>query len=411
MVATVDDQSRWTAITHCLACGHGAGLFEYIDLGHQPLANDYHDGSVDLATFPLSVSCCRKCWHSQLRVAVDPDLLFKDYAYVSGTTATMLTHFDEFIERVESTFQREHLSILDIAGNDGSLLAKFAAHGHVVLNVDPATNLTATSEANGVPTLCAYWQDGILAKLDRQYDVIVAMNVLGHVADPLSFLVNCRYALADGGRVYIQTSMCEMLEHGEFDTIYHEHISYFTARSFIELARRSGLTVEHVDKVAIHGTSYLWRLSVDGESDPSVDDLLAYEYNHGYYGPELYDEFARSAHRIADFLVQVVDTYRDAGYACVGYGAAAKAQVVLNYAGVDLDVIVDDNPLKQARLTPGSDIPIVSVDYLAEIDTPMLCVITSWNYFPEIMGRIKAVRDRSDDVFMRYFPETDVTAA
>lgn len=413
MVATIEDGSRFTPINRCLACDSG-DLFKYLDLGSQPLANDYHDGSVELATFPLAVYCCRNCWHSQLRVAVDPDLLFKDYAYVSGTTATMRRHFDEFVGRVQYDFGGRHLAICDVAGNDGSLLAKFAAIGHDVLNIDPAANLTATSEANGVPTLCAYWRDGVLAKMDRQYDVIVAMNVLAHVADPLAFLINCRLALADGGSIYVQTSMCEWLEHGEFDTVYHEHISYLTCQSFVALARRAGLVVTEVSKPAIHGTSYLFTLAVNDDDrgwGESVWRLLEQESDSGYYTEQTYRDFADAAERTADFLAQTVDMYGDAGYACVGYGAAAKAQVVLNYAGVDLDVVVDDNPLKVGLVTPGRNIPIVDVSHLAKIDAPLCVVVTAWNYYAEIMGRIKAVRDRGDDVFVRYFPAPEIVTA
>src|ERR1039458_5964129 len=223
MVATVHDQSRCAPMHYCLACGSGM-LVTYLNLGQQPLANDYHDGTVELATFPLAVNVCETCFHSQLTHSVDPDLLFRDYAYVSGTTTTLSAYFDDFVELVEKQSQHTKLRILEIAGNDGTLLAKFAAHGHDVLNIDPARNLTEVSEANGVPTYCAYWNSATARELTERYDVVIAMNVLGHVSNPLGFLIGCQSVLSDNGRIYIQTSQSEWLSTCQFDCVYTEHL-------------------------------------------------------------------------------------------------------------------------------------------------------------------------------------------
>lgn len=408
MVATVDQMTQCTPLQHCLACNSGH-LQTYLDLGWQELANDVHDGSIELGEFPLAVQYCTDCWHSQLTHAVDPDLLFKNYAYVSGTTGTLAKYFERFARDVSSTFGTRRLSVLDIAGNDGSLLTQFAALGHDVLNVDPAENLKPLSEARGVPVLCEYWGVDTYLALPDVYDVIVAMNVLGHVANPHAFLIGCRNALADGGVVYIQTSQCRMVELGQMDTLYHEHLSFFTAESFLTLAARAGLTVQSVEIVPVHGESYLWCLSRGGESDRSVDALLDYENEHGYYDADTYAEFGMGAESTATWLYQVVDVYRDADYAVVGYGAAAKGMTMLKFADVTLDCIVDDNPLKIGLLTPGTDIPIVNVEHLTTIEPPLCCVILSWNFAPEIIARVKAVRNRDDDIFVQYFPAKVIT--
>ena len=406
MVATLEDQSRYRRMEHCLACGSGL-LTTYLDLGHQPLANDYHRGDVELATYPLALNLCENCFHSQLTHAVDPDILFRDYSYVSGTTSTLSAYFEGFVTEVERDLGPERMSVLDLAGNDGTLLTKFAAHGHDVLNVDPAANLTATSEANGIPTMCAYWDADTWQLLDHPYDAIVAMNVLGHVQRPLDFLVGCRNALSPGGRIYVQTSQRRMAIDAQFDTVYSEHLSFFTARSFIRLAERAGLITEHVETPDIHGGSYLWRLFVDsdnGEIDNTVWALLDYEVTHGYYLDQTYRDFATNAEKTADFLVQTVELYKEAGYATIGYGAAAKGMTVLNYAGVDLDWIADDNPRKQGLLTPGRNIPIRATSELADVDAPICLVIPAWNFAQEIRERVDAVRDTSRDVTVQYFP-------
>lgn len=408
MVATVDQMTQCTPMKRCLACDSD-DLRLYLDLGWQPLANDVHDGIVELAEFPLAVNYCGVCYHSQLSFAVNPELLFKDYAYVAGTSSTLRDYFIEFVRKIEGTWSGRKLSVLDIAGNDGSLLTIFAEHGHNVLNVDPAENLTAISEANGVPTLCEFWGVDTYLALPDVYDAVVAMNVLGHVSNPLAFLIGCRNALADGGRVYIQTSECEFTEHCLWDTIYHEHHSFFSASSFHTLANRAGLNVLSVEKPEIHGRSFLWTLGRDSQADESVAKLFSHEAARFVYDDDTYSEFAMGVRKTASWLYQVVDEYRDAGYACVGYGAAAKGMAVLRFSDVTLDCIVDNNPLKIGLLTPGTDIPIVDISHLTEIDEPLCCVVLAWNFLSEIKERVKAVRDRGDDVFVVAFPSPDVT--
>src|ERR1035437_429707 len=410
MVATLEDESRCTPMLRCLACGSGS-LVPYLDLGRQPLANDVHDGTIELAKFPLGLNRCVDCTNSQLTHAVGPDLLFRDYSYVSGTSNTLSAYFDDFVADTDAHFDFAPLSVMDIAGNDGSLLSKFAAHGHRVLNVDPAANLVATAEANGVPTICDYWDSDIARTFDVQFDVVVAMNVLGHVSDPLDFLVGCREVLTRDGCIYIQTSQAEMCETGQLDAVYSEHASYFTARSFLHLADRAGLVVQDVRKVPVHGVSYLWRLGLSGERWQSVWDLLQYEVVAGYYTDQTYRDFGDKAERAANFLYQVTDEYRDAGYAVVGYGAAAKGNVMLSFADVDLDFIVDENPLKIGLLTPGQDISIVGIDALSDIDEPLCMVVLCWNFYREVTDRVQNLRQRSDDVFVRTFPSPHVEAA
>lgn len=404
MVATVDQMTQCTPLKRCLACD-SEDLTEFLNLGWQCLANDYSDGITELAEFPLVVNYCQRCFHSQLSMAVDPDLLFKEYSYVSSTTSTLAEYFERFVELATRTFPGRKLSCLDIAGNDGSLLTKFAELGHDVLNVDPARNLRKISEANGVPVLTEYWQIDTYLALPDVYDVIVAMNVLGHVSNPLAFLIGCRNAMADGGRVWIQTSQAEWLEHSEFDCVYSEHISYFNAFSFQTLANRAGLNVLSVQKPAIHGVSYLWELAREGEPDISVAKLNSYESSRFFYDDDLYSEFGMGAKAAATWFFQIIDEYRDAGYACVGYGAAAKGNTLLQFSDVTLDCVVENNPLKVGLHTPGTNIPIVSIDHLTTIEEPLCCVILAWNFAEEIVNRIKVVRDRPGDVFVQVFPE------
>ena len=404
-VAFSGDSDRVQELRLCLACG-SPRLERYIDFGLQPLANDYHDGSVELARFPLATNVCLDCYHSQLSHAVDPDLLYRNYLYVSGTTTTLMKSFEEFVDRVEDQFPDRSLRVLDIASNDGSLLKVFRSRGHEVLGVDPAENLRELSAANKIHTIVAYWNEETAASLDREFDVIVAMNVLAHLPYPVQFLTACRQVLAPGGRIFIQTSQCEMVERREFDTIYHEHHSFFTANSFRHLVARAGLEFCYGAKLPIHGTSYLWCLGIDDAfDDGSTQTIWDYEKKHGYYDHATYLKFGQAVHETLSFLSETVRLYASRGYGVIGYGAAAKGNTVLNAANLALDYVVDDNPLKVGLFLPGGHTEIVATERLAAAREPLCVVVLAWNFYDEIRQRVAERRQRVDDVFVRYFPD------
>lgn len=395
----------------CLACG-AADPLPYLDLGDQPLANSYHDGGGAGPEFPLGVAYCPSCWHSQLTVAVDPALLFRHYLYVSGTTKTLVEYFRWFAGFAAGRACRAGpLAVLDIASNDGSLLKEFAAAGHAIQGVDPAENLAPLAEAAGVPTEVAYWSLETAARLGRRFDVIVAMNVLGHNADPLAFMEASGAALAPNGRIYVQTSQAEMIARGEFDTIYHEHHSFFSTRSFAALCRRAGLHLVSGRKVPVHGTSYLWEVAAEPTaSDGTIEAMDVAEERLGYYDAETYTRFGERVVDTADFVTRTIADFRERGYAAIGYGAAAKGNTFLNFAGLDLDYIVDDNPMKHGLRTPGRNIPIVGPETLAQESRPVACLILAWNFYDEVMARIVERRQRDDDRFIRFFPEREIGA-
>jgi SAM-dependent methyltransferase len=403
--------NNYTRLDTCLACG-GSRLTPYLDLGEQPLANSYHDGKTKLDAYPLGVNLCGECFHTQLTVAVNPDLMFKNYLYVSGTTTTLSKYFEDFVLRAERDLGvGRPLRVLDIASNDGSLLEKFGSRGHTVLGVDPAENLRPLSEAKGVPTLVSYWNEDALNRSGGQFDVIVAMNVLAHITYPADFLALCRRALAPGGRIYIQTSQAMMVKNGEFDTIYHEHHSFFTVRSFLALARRAGLSVLEIEHAPVHGMSYLVQLTANsGEGAANVADLAIgrVETDAGYYDTDTYERFASRALTTRDKVSEIVSWARAAGFTIGGYGAAAKGMTFLNFAGLDLDYIIDDNPMKVGLLTPGRDIRVVGPEHLKQDPSKTVFAILAWNFYEEIMRRIQAGRDNAADYYLTYFPRVNL---
>lgn len=408
---------EFTPIDTCLACG-GDRLQNYAHFGNQPLANDFHRGAGGRDLFPLGLQVCLDCWHSMQLGVVDPERLYRDYPYASGTSASLNEYFRDFVGRVEEDFAEEpvtRLNVLEIASNDGSLLKQFKARGHMIMGVDPADNLVKVARAAEIPTVYGFWDSSVAAGLTSMghapFDVIVAMNVLGHVDRPLEFLKACKSVLAPGGRIYIQTSQARMLQNAEWDTVYHEHISFFTASSFLVLAGRAGLVVDEIRHVDVHGTSYLVEL-VDRTTQKGRDNFPIYieEKLRGFYSEGIYRNFFHHVDMLIDHVRSTLALASREGYRLAGYGAAAKGMTFLNVAGIDLEFIVDDSPLKANTLCPGSNIPVVPAKHARMDDRrPIFWTVLAWNMRDEIVARIRKLRPDCGDRYMTYFPRLTVT--
>jgi hypothetical protein len=214
--------------------------------------------------------------------------------------------------------------------------------------------------------------------------------------------------MKEKGLFFIQTSQADMVRNGEFDTVYHEHVNFYIINSMYGLAQRAGMYLVDAVKTPIHGTSYVFVLSTSNLKPKHVKNLLAMEAD--LMNPKIYSRWAGIATSIKTGFAETCAEYKKSGYRLVGYGAAAKGMTLLNYAQVDLDVIIDDNPLKQGTYSPGRDIPVVGSYYLKDLtDTDkVLFVPLAWNVYPEIKTKILAQRTNSDDRFLRYFPEVEV---
>lgn len=384
------------ALTECLCCG-SKNLNHVLDLGEQPLANSYlkYKGEPE-QVYPLGLNYCEDCTHLQLTHAVNPDLLFKNYLYVSGTTKTLLDYFDSFVALTEGYFPNVYSrKVLDIACNDGSQLDSYKKFGYETYGIDPAENLYELSSKNH-KIVCDYLTEESIAKFDTKFDIIIAQNVFAHNTYPKEFLEICKANLNDGGLIFIQTSQANMVEQSQFDTVYHEHISFFNAESMKTLAQRSGLTMINVERTNIHGTSFVFVLSAaanEGEYSLSKET---------HQSLDIVQKFSENAKNTVSKLNNDIAKYQDK-YRIVGYGAAAKGNTVLNFGKIHLDYIVDDNPLKQNMFTPGMKIPIVSLDYINKISKgeTVVWIPLSWNFFNEIKQRIQTARPSSDDIFIQ----------
>jgi hypothetical protein len=213
----------------------------------------------------------------------------------------------------------------------------------------------------------------------------------------------------DGSVLFIQTSQADMVKNNEFDTIYHEHLSFFCANSMNELAKRAGLNLIDITKTPIHGNSYVFVFSKHPGTDGKVEQVLAEERAAGLQDPQTYVEYARRAQQVVQDLKDTIVAYRAEGFVIAGYGAAAKGMTLLNFGNITLDFIIDDNPMKQGLFSPGMHIPVVSLDMLDECkDLNVAFVPLAWNFFNEIKRNIKTKRDNTEDVFIRYFPTISV---
>lgn len=400
-------------LTACLCCG-SKDLNLVLDLNKQPLANSFKLAVTDHEdTFPLCLNVCTNCTHLQLSHAVNPDLLFKHYLYVSGTSQTLRDYFDWFAGFTLRYFSHRPnfgpKSALDIACNDGTQLDSFKAKGFETYGIDPAENLYELSSKNH-SVICDYLKREHVAQLKGKIDVINAQNVFAHNSYPLEFLEICRDIMHDDSVLFIQTSQADMVKNNEFDTIYHEHLSFFNASSMSALATRAGLYLIDVTKTPIHGNSYVFVFSKQAPIYSKVKDILAEERAAGLQNLVTYREYAKKCKQVVVDLVDTLEHYRLQGYIVVGYGAAAKGNTLLNFGNIQLDFIIDDNPLKQGMYTPGTNILVTSLDKLDEISSEqkIAFVPLAWNFFTEIKSKIKTKRNKEDDVFIKYFPTINI---
>lgn len=412
-------------ITKCMACG-SVELTSVLDLGNQPLANSYlDDPKVNQPEFPLAINVCRDCWHVQLTHAVDPDFMFRDYAYVSGTSKTMHEHCEWFANYTLETYSLTNAfgaqTILDIGCNDGTQLDKYAEIFNLeTIGVDPATNIHRdfTSKNSKHKIYVEYFNSNFVEKNKKEIgiiDIITAQNVFAHNSNPLEFLETAKKFMDDASMLFIQTSQADMILNGEFDTIYHEHMNFFCINSMNTLVERAGMQLLDVIKCPLHGNSFIFVIAkkIDLEGIiPSrkyhIENLLEMEKKSGLHDLQTYFDYAERCHETIASTKHALKSVDDATL-LIGYGAAAKGMTFLNALDYPLDFIIDDSSLKQGKFTPGSRIPIVGPDYLDALpeDINIVFVPLAWNFFEEIRHRILTRWPTRRVQFLRYFPEVE----
>lgn len=402
---TISDCVR---VKRCRCCG-GENLSPVLDLGQMPLANSFHGGAGDCPRFPLALMVCADCHHGQTSVAVPRERLFTDYPYLSGVSKTFREHCAGLVGVAKGLVPGvDRPRVLDVACNDGLLLSLFREVGCDVFGVDPATNLERFTRDIGVPVAHVFWTARFAAQLAWKFDLITAQNVLAHVDDPCDFLTGCALALADGGAVIIEVPwFMELLLRNEFDTIYHEHLSYFLAHSFARLVDRTPLHIADVYRVPVHGGSLRFTLRKRGcAATPRcfpLNDFLQTERLNGVGDSLAHERFRGRVAGNRAQLLGLLNGMRARGEKVVGFGASAKGTVAVNHFGLNLDYVVDDTPTKQGKRVPGTDTPVVPADALRAEPERVNVVVLAWNWLDEIRQRVRSLRGGGDRLIL-YVP-------
>jgi nucleoside-diphosphate-sugar epimerase/SAM-dependent methyltransferase len=397
----------------CRVCKQTEQMAVLYDFGEQPNANHYletTDPHAKLPTYPLRLDLCKNCYHTQLSYTIPPEEVFSNYIYLSGTTNTMRNFFRDFAEKsVNQCANPSQGTVLEIACNDGSLLDWYKTLGWKTYGYDPAQNIHAISSAKGHDVTVGFWGVDPIPSHYPSFDLIVAQNVCAHVPDPVAFLSACRQVMQDNTILYIQTSQSEMIERGQYDTAYHEHLSFFTVRSMDMAAKRAGLVLDDVEKVDVHGTSYVFRLRLSSTTDITQHPLYMYEKNIGLYDDLLYYVYVEKVNELGKWLHEI-QRREFANIPMVGYGAAAKGMTVLNslHRPLPLDYIVDDSKFKQGFLATNHRYPIVPPKRLAQEKDyrrgPIAILVLAWNFLAEIKERVKALRPFQPTYFIVTYP-------
>ncbi len=403
-------------VVKCLSCGTpGAELV--LSLGTTPLANSFvrpEAASEPEARFPLELVFCKTCFLVQLSERVDPEILFHDYVYMTGTSSTMARHHEALADHHVARFGLGPTSlVVDIASNDGSLLATFQKRGVRVLGIEPATNLARIATDRGVPTENVFFGADAAVDIRRRHgpaSAVCANNVLAHVPDLGGFLRGCRTLVEPNGVVSIEVPyLVPMLDKLEYDTIYHEHLSYFSVLALAHAFERAGLAIFDVQHVAVHGGTVRVLARAGSGHGPVVTSMIVDERARGLDRAETYHAFARRVAQNKEQLLALLRSLRSQGKRIAAYGAPAKGNTLLNYCGIGTDLVeytVDRNPLKAGKLTPGMHLPVRPGGTLAA-DRPDFTLILPWNLTDEIVQQEAEYR-RSGGRFLIPIPEPKI---
>jgi SAM-dependent methyltransferase len=406
--------SVYTTITACRSCGE-SGLLSVFSLGSTPLADalptaEQLDGPEYIV--PLDVVFCPVCSLLQIAQTVEPSILFcRDYPYFSSVSPSLMKHFAESAEALIERKRLGHESlVIEAASNDGYMLRVFQERGIPVLGIDPAEGPATAANVRGVKTLNDFFTVKLARNLSAagmQADLFLANNVLAHVEDLNGFVEGIATILKPTGTAVIECPyVADLIEHLEFDTMYHQHLCYFSVTALDSLFKRHGLFLNRVERTPIHGGSLRLFVSPFKALEDSVRDLLHQEIGAGLLTFGYYRDFAGRIDSLRDQVMRKLRTLKRDGKRIAAYGAAAKANTLLSYFGIDTDLvdyIADLNPFKIGRFMGGSHIPIVDP---AEIlrDQPDVLLILAWNFAAEIMAQQEQYR-ANGGTFMIPIPE------
>ncbi len=383
-----------------MKCRHCKVISEntFLDLGFAPPSNAYltaDDLTKPEKFYPLKIKVCDRCWLVQTEDCTKADELFSaDYAYFSSTSLGWLAHAASYAESMTRRFQLSKQSlVIEVASNDGYLLKNFVAAGIPCLGIEPTASTAAAAEQLGIPVMRKFFGEQLgkqLAATGKQADLIIGNNVYAHVPDINDFTLGLKTTLKPGGTITLEfPHLMQLLEHNQFDTVYHEHFSYLSLYTVERIFNAAGLRVWDVDELPTHGGSLrIYGCNVEDarEQTPAVSLMVKEEVKRGLQTLSTYEIFQAKANRVKDNLLAFLIEQKSKGKTVAGYGAAAKGNTLLNYAGVKPDLlpfVCDAAPSKQGKFMPGSHIPILPPHVLTE-HRPDYLLILPWNLAYEV---------------------------
>lgn len=393
--------SDLSTIKNCRIC-RSTDIPEVINLGSFPIPNGFLSKTQlkkKEKKYPLRVCLCQNCGLVQLLDIVDPEVMFKNYLYIPSTSGPRVDQFKGLVESAEEKVGfNENDLVIDIGSNDGSLLIAFREKGVKVLGIDPAENLVKVAQLNGVDTVLGYVDTKLskeIIRKNKKAKVVTATNVMAHIGNLPELISSLEILLKDDG-IFIShfPYLIDLIDKKQFDTIYHEHLSYFSLKPLMELVKESELEIFDFEMSPLDGGSIriYWKKkknkNLKVKSD-KIDKQIQKEIEFGCYSNNRYKEFNLDIKRLKKEIKSLLSKLKGEKKVTVGYGASARGNIALNYFNItkkDLQYIVDSTPYKQGLYTPGTHIPIFSEDRIYEIH-PDYILILAWNFKNEIMRK------------------------